>query len=724
MNTQESPFRDLDLFCDWTGELADPVLVRLCLEVRAAHGLPQHALNALNGLLIWQKHYDQAECGPLFESVVLDARSSHFVGIDDFSIEPSKPTLGSVLIDDTLVPLDDHSLHENASIVDPCSFTPEATHRTIDGIQSPKHSVSEFNDNGSEKPAVTDIVLRHLFGDSVPSENISDLTLPDSPNSRKRSARAASLPDSVTDSERYSNSFSRGIRQHKSVYSASGCPTPPQARVTPSRIPRPVSVHLPTNVLPDLIKTPSSDKENVQPPKLSMILSKRQATWMREAVKKDPSDRIDIASVTASRGNSWEDGNSRCPSSNSGDRIFCEPQLTPPYREIPSVAPVDKPFLYMHDSVFHIRCSAGVPSGKYKVTISFYLRLANGSTRGWRELVVPGLPRLHNDDCGYLYFWTPPSQGMEFRTSQLKRYTVSESCLMGQFDITPTIAIPLRPCDGKFYGWLKDFQVKQSIRSDIIIIDPETGTDLVKYYAICSINLVQRDFWAEECGLTLFIDGGPEGAFSGHLGEPLDKFQLINLEAPNPRVGVSELQLTCCPSNLGMFVVSWEIRMPHKRFSSWVPRISGTRDPDVLLQELQDDFVDAEERESLQIVQLMPSISHFGRRESVQMKQSPTLLQMAWNFRHLLLLCPFLTVITAGLYLASQSISCACTFSLTGSGFEATLPAIDPPEIVEEYSAPAVEGGVVLVTSAVSAHLPLRDRFDYLLGWRGPIHQE
>lgn len=34
MNSQESPFIDLDLFCDWTADPGDPVMVRFSMEVR------------------------------------------------------------------------------------------------------------------------------------------------------------------------------------------------------------------------------------------------------------------------------------------------------------------------------------------------------------------------------------------------------------------------------------------------------------------------------------------------------------------------------------------------------------------------------------------------------------------------------------------------------------------------------------------------------------------
>lgn len=35
MSSHDSPFSNLDLFCDWTGDFADPVSVRLTVEVKA-----------------------------------------------------------------------------------------------------------------------------------------------------------------------------------------------------------------------------------------------------------------------------------------------------------------------------------------------------------------------------------------------------------------------------------------------------------------------------------------------------------------------------------------------------------------------------------------------------------------------------------------------------------------------------------------------------------------
>lgn len=586
-------------------------------------------------------------------------------------------------------------------------------------------------DNSPDKPAVTAVILKHLFGDNIALENVPESVAPDSP-SRKRSARAASLPDSVTDSERLGGSFSQSRPHHKSIAST---PNIPQARVTPSRIPRPVSVNLASDALPG-VSTPSPSTETTQPKRRSLILANRQATWIRDVVRDNVQDKGESSSPVTSRRLSWEDKNPRSQSTISADRISVASPDTPTYRERPVFIPeADQPQFYVQDKVFYLRCGAGVPSGKYRISISCYLGLTGGTTgRGWREFIIPGLPRFRNDVCGYIYFWTPPNQGMEFRTSQLKRYTLSESCLMGQVEITPNIVIPLRTCDGKFYGWLKDFQVKQTIRSDLSTNVPGFGGDVIKYYAVCSINLVQSDFWSENCGLTLYVYGGPEGQFTGHLGDPVGQFQMINLKAPGARIGRSELQLLCSPSNLNMLVIGWEVRIPQGEFSAWVPHISGTTDNEIQMEDMQTDFVGAEQRESLQVVHVTPLTSQFGPRGlSPRKRPSWPPQQRSWKVRYLCGLFCFLSTAYC-LYYLYPEFSCSCELgNMRQATQEMLVPKSDEPgepalpvatmlEFVESQSFNEPEESSI--DSPDPTQLSVRDRVDYFLGWSGPIHRE
>lgn len=515
----------------------------------------------------------------------------------------------------------------------------------------------DLAEDGLDQPAVTDLVLRQIFGEST-----SDPVSP----SRKRSARAASLPDSVTDSDRFvgsdsrtyghkygrsysgghRDSYHRSYRKHKPMASASDIT---RSKSTPSRIPRPVSGQSSKDISSEVIKTPSS------------------------------------------------------------------PSISPYGTQ---AVPVEsaRPSLYIQENVFQIQCSGSITPGKYRVTIFFLLNLATGAARGWKELIIPGLPRLRSDDCGYLYFWTPPGMGMEFRTSQMKRYSLTECCLMGQIKILPTISVPLRPCDGKFFGWLKDFQVKQTIS-----ITTVSRIGLSRYDAVCSINLVQRDFWAEECGFTLFVHGGPDGTFSGHLSE-LGTFYYLHLKAPDSRKGISEVQIICHPSNLKKFVLSWEVGGPYEKCLAWIPYVSGTRDIDTQVDELKAEYLDALEQNSFQLINLVPPTSHYGLPESdLHGKQSRLLLHFTWgNLRitlEVLIFCIMLALL--GSYMSrsgkSQSLVRLAPDLEQVSSIETTLPLLEVATYVSTVQ-PAQP-----IFTGNSSPMPLRDRLDSLLGWNSSI---
>jgi hypothetical protein len=249
----------------------------------------------------------------------------------------------------------------------------------------------------------------------------------------------------------------------------------------------------------------------------------------------------------------------------------------------------DVPRLVLDNDIIYIQTPPVVYHATYQIAISLKVRLQKGKSRGWWELVVSGLPRLAQFESCYLYFRTPPGQGMEFMTSSFKRHTLVESCLMAQFDGGKSLVVPFRKCNAEFYGPLKDHKVNAVIRAEV----EEAGSSynyLIKYTAVCSIDLINHNFWAEKCKFRLFVHGGPEGEFEANFEGQKPMINAICLP-PVPEVdeiGLSRINITSIPQALDMFTVSWEVKLPRGKALTWLPwiktRISYT-DVESILQE-------------------------------------------------------------------------------------------------------------------------------------------
>lgn len=373
------------------------------------------------------------------------------------------------------------------------------------------------------------------------------------------------------------------------------------------------------------------------------------------------------------------------------------------------------PELDLTRGVFRIRSTHDLQAAAYEVSITFLLPLKIGRPRGWWELIIPGLPRLARNEHGYVYFRTPPGQGMEFRTTHFKRYNLVESCLMAQLLIPTKLVIPLRPCEARFYGFLKDFKITQATRAEVVKCeDNDSVFHIVNYRAICSIDLLQRDFWAKKCGFYVWIHGGPEGEFSTVLPDERGRFETINLNSPTPDIiGVSELQVICNPSHLSMFVLAWAVKVPRGRTTFWMPRIKVSLAKADMEEGLQADFEDAESPTAPDMVCASPIGNELrdAQRKGTFRKR----------FR---LICFGLVLLFVLHRLAARlhEVLCACsaaaetvivTVTELESEFSNGTPVVEPE--------PELEAASLLMPAIVPTSRSLRDRVDYLLGWKGPI---
>jgi hypothetical protein len=287
---------------------------------------------------------------------------------------------------------------------------------------------------------------------------------------------------------------------------------------------------------------------------------------------------------------------------------------------------------------------------------------------------------------------------------------------MAQLLVPTKLIIPLRPCEARFYGFLKDFKITQATRAEVVKCeDNDSLFHTVNYRAICSIDLLQRDFWAKKCGFYVWIHGGPEGEFATVLPDERRRFETINLNSPTPDIiGVSELQVICNPSHLSMFVLAWAVKVPRGRTTLWMPRIKVSLGKADMEEGLQADFEDAESLTAPDMVRASPA-----RKELRDAQRKGT------SRKRILLTCLGLVLLLVLHRLAARldEVWCVCP-----AAAETGIVAAAVTELESELSngtpvvepEPELEAASLLLPAMVPTTRSLRDRIDYLLGWKGP----
>ena len=239
----------------------------------------------------------------------------------------------------------------------------------------------------------------------------------------------------------------------------------------------------------------------------------------------------------------------------------------------------NEPEINMVDDILFVQYPANVRSGAYKVVVTVSIALLRKTPSDWYDLVIPGLPKLRTGESGFILFLIPDKYGVEFRTTYLRRFRMVEDCLFAEFVDKRDLVIPMRSFDQRNYGIVKDFVVDQEIEARPLLIsasedNKHTHSSLsVRYHAMCSLRLHERCFWAEKCCFFLDLDGGPEGFFQCKLQPPDTSLQVVYIPSSSSySIGVSHLQIICSPPELGMFCITWLVKMPFPA-RNWLPRI-------------------------------------------------------------------------------------------------------------------------------------------------------
>ncbi|OQE25549.1 hypothetical protein PENSTE_c006G00682 [Penicillium steckii] len=805
MDVPRMPFSNLDVCCKWSGDPHQDVEVEITVD-------------------IW--------CCPGTHLTVFDTRHPSTCSVKSFTLNPkiessdgstpkaSKASSASAAPTESPIP----TLSPPASASKSAPVTP-ARKSSDRGVSRSASSLpdAETPSNCSDTESI--IVLNNLHQDGFLGEDIlpdpfcADLSLnaspaqsqersPDQLNKnndgqlpsspllpRKRSAKAASLPDSVTDSERGYG----GFKTVASPISPSTSSTNGSRSCQRSLIPRPrpktldpedksqsvpSKASLPEHPNPAIETDVRRLENNISP----LFKDRSKENIVRRAVRrKRMGSNIIPSLVTPSKSSSPQDSQNQADlekvstvavtgspcdfaglmaesgktsptdsSRESKGAIIAQSQYICPSDDL-VVDDYTKPLLYFTGGKLYISSPNNVEASTYVANITLSVPLQEGRP-GWYELVVPGLPRLAPQEHGYVFFFVPLGYGMEFRTLHLRRYSLVEGCLMAQMLISNRIVIPLRVCDSNFFGYLKDFNVVQAIRADIVQT-PEDEADehfrLVRYRATCSVKLVQADFWADRCGFWLYIHGGPDDEFFCPMQS--GSFQEIHLDSSAGRVGVTKVEVLCGRSNLEKFAITWEVKQV-KDSPIWMPRIRASCSyelEDELEDELRGEIIMRKDRGLL--VSSSPGVGATNlavtsdppdntAQPSQQPEKQSVEFQRECKRYALLLLGVFLVVFIFRLYWRVLGNLCLekqvpdewCRESdpvvQLSPGLDKLVIHFEGEDILEQPEQEEVDYVQLKVNEeAVSyekmdgengsdhGYVPLRDRLDYLLGWRGPV---
>lgn len=237
----------------------------------------------------------------------------------------------------------------------------------------------------------------------------------------------------------------------------------------------------------------------------------------------------------------------------------------------------NEPEIVILDGLLLFRSPRNSRPAKYRIAVTASLMLGEKRSKGWQDLIVPGLPKVNPDEGGFFLFQIPEDMGMEFRTTNLNRYKIVQDCFCAEFLNPGDLVVPLRICDPKYYGIVRNFTVDQEIRADHTITqnsqDGNATRLSVKYHAVCSLQIHNLCFWSEKCSFFIDVDGGPQGSFTSQL-EQQEGLKTINLDMDGDRPpGVSRIQVFCSPSDLELFCVSWKVNLDGKLPSTWLPKV-------------------------------------------------------------------------------------------------------------------------------------------------------
>ncbi|KAI2730703.1 hypothetical protein CBS147332_2555 [Penicillium roqueforti] len=599
MNPNDSPLSNLDVWCDWSGIPEEPVSITISMELQTC-GRPNLNLPILN------VQSPNTTKSPSWVIELKPEAQSHYE--TDTPPEKEAWRFGQEYADETeRYPTDNISASDFGSVV--------------------VHDGSRDDDSRRISRRTDNISGMHTRVDSSDSSTLSDLSKsqvnsPGSPSSaipRKRSAKAASLPDSIPPDDEYQGTRRKLMMNNidlpstientaNSTRTHRRSATPDESSVVLENMPLPqdsgpshgpgspnvASEHLSRNGNAAAVgNVPEPDENspwcNAETPLSTTDLSGTEPLTEENLLQRNYdtlSTCVCHGSISDTEESDKEIETLFFPLESIGSVSFFSCHGLPLPQTAAEIAEKHKPKIVLDNDILYLQTPPNIYPATYQIAISLTVRLQKGKPWDWWELVVSGLPRLAQSESGYLYFRTPPGQGMEFMTSSFKRHTLVESCLMAQFYGGRNLVIPFRKCDAECFGQLKDHKVNTLIRAEVAEAGDQSSY-LIKYNAACSIDLINHNFWAEQCKFCIFVHGGPDGEFDAVFTSKKPLINSIQLLAADG-TGISRINIVSIPQALEMFTVSWEIKLPRGKAVTWLPWIKTTlscSDAETVLQE-------------------------------------------------------------------------------------------------------------------------------------------
>lgn len=242
--------------------------------------------------------------------------------------------------------------------------------------------------------------------------------------------------------------------------------------------------------------------------------------------------------------------------------------------------PSDQPELKPIDGLLMLKNSQRVRPATFKVTITAVLFIMYPTKQGWSDFELPGIPKTGGGKIGIILFLLPAEHGLEIRTTNVNRASIVENCLIAEFVNAGNLIVPLRRCSRDSCGEISDFTVDQEICS-LNKANPAVNSNKddksaieMDCHAVCFIRLYNRLFWSERCVIPLYVDGGPEGFFHCDLTTQPRRMKKIVIRArEGTRMGVSRVQVTCSPKDIGRLYVRWTMEFTGLKAAYWIPRI-------------------------------------------------------------------------------------------------------------------------------------------------------
>ncbi|EAU35787.1 predicted protein [Aspergillus terreus NIH2624] len=245
-----------------------------------------------------------------------------------------------------------------------------------------------------------------------------------------------------------------------------------------------------------------------------------------------------------------------------------------------------EPIVQSARGLLYLECPEDVLQAAYKIVILANISMFDEDQRigrplhppGWYTLIVPGLPKLKDDQNGYFLFLISPGQVIEFSTASLNRYNMVENCFFAEFANPESFEVTMCVHAQECYGPLKDFTVDQDIRATLMPTrrsDEQISRLRVRYHAVCSLRFSNIYVAAERCRFFLKVEGGPE-SFSQCTLEAIDEgLQVIELSADMSRTteSVSRIQIICSSREFDEFCLMWEVAIPKEQQAYWLPSI-------------------------------------------------------------------------------------------------------------------------------------------------------